>query len=173
MPLSYIQGLSHRNLLGEDYTDCSFIFLYILCTMSIRQVYEPPSQKINSKKKIISHKVNLITSNEQIIHILISDNCVFCLYSRTSKRCSVWPPPELPPNRLEASSDLLLRLPSSPKHQIRQGAGIFRSSTILIPTKQMLLKCRWDGVKWCSYDTFLQYFCLCYVYLTHLSDSII
>lgn len=38
IPLSYIQGLSHRNLLGEDYTDCSFIFLYILCTMSIRQV---------------------------------------------------------------------------------------------------------------------------------------
>ncbi|KAG0426473.1 hypothetical protein HPB47_026448 [Ixodes persulcatus] len=31
------QGLSHRNLTGEDYTDCSFIFLYILCTMSIRQ----------------------------------------------------------------------------------------------------------------------------------------
>uniref|UniRef100_A0A8C2J3K0 Calcium load-activated calcium channel n=1 Tax=Cyprinus carpio TaxID=7962 RepID=A0A8C2J3K0_CYPCA len=30
VPLSYIQGLSHRNLLGEDYTDCSFIFLYIL-----------------------------------------------------------------------------------------------------------------------------------------------
>jgi hypothetical protein len=22
---------------GEDYTDCSFIFLYILCTMSLRQ----------------------------------------------------------------------------------------------------------------------------------------
>lgn len=39
VPLSYIQGLSHRNLLGEDYTDCSFIFLYILCTMSIRQVH--------------------------------------------------------------------------------------------------------------------------------------
>ncbi|KAL7984701.1 hypothetical protein Chor_003271 [Crotalus horridus] len=37
IPLSYIQGLSHRNLLGEDCTDCSFIFLYILCTMSIRQ----------------------------------------------------------------------------------------------------------------------------------------
>ncbi|MBN3279205.1 TMCO1 protein, partial [Polyodon spathula] len=37
VPLSYIQGLSHRNLLGDDYTDCSFIFLYILCTMSIRQ----------------------------------------------------------------------------------------------------------------------------------------
>ncbi|KOB68012.1 Transmembrane and coiled-coil domains protein 1 [Operophtera brumata] len=25
------------NLPGDDYTDCSFIFLYILCTMSIRQ----------------------------------------------------------------------------------------------------------------------------------------
>ncbi|XP_077986069.1 calcium load-activated calcium channel-like [Glandiceps talaboti] len=37
VPISWIQGLSHRNLLGEDYTDCSFIFLYILCTMSIRQ----------------------------------------------------------------------------------------------------------------------------------------
>lgn len=42
VPLSYIQGLSHRNLLGEDYTDCSFIFLYILCTMSIRQVSSTP-----------------------------------------------------------------------------------------------------------------------------------
>ncbi|XP_076309940.1 calcium load-activated calcium channel isoform X1 [Tachypleus tridentatus] len=37
VPISWIQGLSHRNLPGEDYTDCSFIFLYILCTMSIRQ----------------------------------------------------------------------------------------------------------------------------------------
>ena len=36
-PISWVQGLSHRNLLGEDYTECSFIFLYILCTMSIRQ----------------------------------------------------------------------------------------------------------------------------------------
>nr|CAG4642812.1 EOG090X0DWG [Evadne anonyx] len=36
-PISWVQGLSHRNLPGEDFTDCSFIFLYILCTMSIRQ----------------------------------------------------------------------------------------------------------------------------------------
>jgi len=36
-PLSWFQGLSHRNLIGDDFTDCSFIFLYILCTMSIRQ----------------------------------------------------------------------------------------------------------------------------------------
>jgi len=36
-PISWVRGLSHRNLNGEDYTDCSFIFLYILCTMSVRQ----------------------------------------------------------------------------------------------------------------------------------------
>lgn len=47
-PLSYIQGLSHRNLLGEDFTDCSFIFLYILCTMSIRQVIHPDCLKKNA-----------------------------------------------------------------------------------------------------------------------------
>lgn len=37
IPISMVQGLSHRNLPGEDYTDCSFIFLYVLCTMFIRQ----------------------------------------------------------------------------------------------------------------------------------------
>ncbi|KXJ29559.1 calcium load-activated calcium channel [Exaiptasia diaphana] len=36
-PHSWIQSLSHRNLMGDDFTDCSFIFLYILCTMSVRQ----------------------------------------------------------------------------------------------------------------------------------------
>ncbi|XP_059487770.1 calcium load-activated calcium channel [Neocloeon triangulifer] len=37
VPITWLQGLSHRNLSGDDYTDCSFIFIYILCTMSIRQ----------------------------------------------------------------------------------------------------------------------------------------
>ena len=37
-PISFVRGLSHRNLAGEDFRECSFIFLYILCTMSIRQV---------------------------------------------------------------------------------------------------------------------------------------
>jgi len=36
-PIYWLQGISHRYLAGSDYTDCSFIFLYILCTMSIRQ----------------------------------------------------------------------------------------------------------------------------------------
>lgn len=38
VPISFFQGLSHRGLMGTDYTECSFIFLYILSTMSIRQV---------------------------------------------------------------------------------------------------------------------------------------
>ncbi|KAH9592728.1 Calcium load-activated calcium channel [Schistosoma haematobium] len=37
VPFSWIQGLSHRNLPGSDFTDASFVFVYILCTMSIRQ----------------------------------------------------------------------------------------------------------------------------------------
>ncbi|CAK8674243.1 calcium load-activated calcium channel-like [Clavelina lepadiformis] len=37
VPLGLFQGISHRGLPGSDFTDCSFIFLYILCTMSIRQ----------------------------------------------------------------------------------------------------------------------------------------
>ena len=36
-PIAFIRGLSHRSLNGEDFTDCSFLFLYILCTMSMRQ----------------------------------------------------------------------------------------------------------------------------------------
>lgn len=37
IPISYIQSVSHRTLMGNDFSECSFIFLYILCTMSIRQ----------------------------------------------------------------------------------------------------------------------------------------
>ncbi|XP_050426267.1 calcium load-activated calcium channel isoform X2 [Adelges cooleyi] len=36
-PIHWVQGLSHRNLPGDNFTECSFIFLYVLCTMSIRQ----------------------------------------------------------------------------------------------------------------------------------------
>lgn len=37
LPISWLHGISHRNLMGTDFSDCSFIFLYIMCTMSIRQ----------------------------------------------------------------------------------------------------------------------------------------
>ncbi|UYV63808.1 TMCO1 [Cordylochernes scorpioides] len=54
VPVSFIQNISHRNLPGEDYTDCSFIFLYLLCTMSIRQNVQKllgfvPSRTVNKQ----------------------------------------------------------------------------------------------------------------------------
>ncbi|EFA76523.1 hypothetical protein PPL_10291 [Heterostelium album PN500] len=35
-PIGFIQNLSHRNIPGKDYTDCSMTFLYVLCSMFIR-----------------------------------------------------------------------------------------------------------------------------------------
>lgn len=53
VPVSWIHGLSHRNLSGQDYTECSFIFLYILCTMSIRQVRKYLKFIINKSMEFI------------------------------------------------------------------------------------------------------------------------
>lgn len=36
-PVWLLLNVTHRNLPGDNYTECSFIFLYILCTMSVRQ----------------------------------------------------------------------------------------------------------------------------------------
>ena len=36
-PIPFLQGITHRNLMGNDMQDCSFIFLYILSTMAIRE----------------------------------------------------------------------------------------------------------------------------------------
>lgn len=35
-PLTLIQKMSHRGLSGDDPTDCSMVFLYFLCSVSIR-----------------------------------------------------------------------------------------------------------------------------------------
>ena len=35
-PVWFVKSLSHRNLEGEDLTDCSFIFLYVLMGMVYR-----------------------------------------------------------------------------------------------------------------------------------------
>ena len=35
-PFGIVTGLSHRGLEGEDYTDCSFIFLYVLTGIVLR-----------------------------------------------------------------------------------------------------------------------------------------
>lgn len=36
-PLNLVKGITHRNLPGDDVTDCSMAFLYMLCSISIRQ----------------------------------------------------------------------------------------------------------------------------------------
>eukprot|EP01029_Cantina_marsupialis_P027645 TRINITY_DN773128_c0_g1_i1.p1 TRINITY_DN773128_c0_g1~~TRINITY_DN773128_c0_g1_i1.p1 ORF type:complete len:181 (-),score=39.48 TRINITY_DN773128_c0_g1_i1:253-795(-) len=42
MPFGLVQGLSHRNLYGTDFYDCSMTFIYVLCSMGIR----PTVQKL-------------------------------------------------------------------------------------------------------------------------------
>eukprot|EP01083_Nonionella_stella_P030201 82861_1 len=36
-PVALIRGLTHRNLPGTDFTDCSMTFIYVLCSFAIRQ----------------------------------------------------------------------------------------------------------------------------------------
>ena len=40
VPFSLISGITHRGLIGEDMTDCSFIFIYILSGMVFRTVIQ-------------------------------------------------------------------------------------------------------------------------------------
>ncbi|KAL0488902.1 hypothetical protein AKO1_013518 [Acrasis kona] len=35
-PFGLLQGMSHRNLPGTDETDCSFLFIYVLASMTLR-----------------------------------------------------------------------------------------------------------------------------------------
>lgn len=35
-PFGMLQGMSHRGLTGSDMTDCSMMFMYVLCQLSIR-----------------------------------------------------------------------------------------------------------------------------------------
>ena len=40
IPFKLLRGLSHRGILSNDYTDCSFIFLYVLCNISFRPIIQ-------------------------------------------------------------------------------------------------------------------------------------
>lgn len=53
-------------------------------------------------------------SRDNLPFVLYDPHCSVYLCCRTFRRCSVWRPPELLPNKLEASWDLLLRQQSSP-----------------------------------------------------------
>ena len=36
-PISLMHAMTHRGLIGEDYTECSYIFLYMVCSFVLRQ----------------------------------------------------------------------------------------------------------------------------------------
>ena len=40
VPFKLLRALSHRGILSNDFTDCSFIFLYILCNISFRPIIQ-------------------------------------------------------------------------------------------------------------------------------------
>ena len=69
-PIYWVQGLSHRNLLGDDMTDCSFIFLYILCTMSIRQNIQKALGFAPSRaaSKQVRYQKHIINNHKVVIH---------------------------------------------------------------------------------------------------------
>ena len=35
-PLGFVSGLSHRGIPGTDFTDCGFIFMYMLCSTALK-----------------------------------------------------------------------------------------------------------------------------------------
>lgn len=39
-PISFMRGITHRNIVGNDFTDCSMIFIYILSNVSLRPVLQ-------------------------------------------------------------------------------------------------------------------------------------
>ncbi|GAM25144.1 hypothetical protein SAMD00019534_083190 [Acytostelium subglobosum LB1] len=53
-PIGFIQNISHRNLPGNDPTDCAMTFLYVLCSMFVRPNLQlilgtkPPAAKSQS-----------------------------------------------------------------------------------------------------------------------------
>jgi len=53
-PISLIHPLTHRYILGDDYTDCSAIFLYVLLSVTLRQNiqrffgFKPPKSDLTS-----------------------------------------------------------------------------------------------------------------------------
>ncbi|KAJ4458947.1 putative calcium load-activated calcium channel [Paratrimastix pyriformis] len=36
VPIKFVRGFSHRNILGEDWTECGTTFIYLLSSMSLR-----------------------------------------------------------------------------------------------------------------------------------------
>ncbi len=111
--------------MGEDYLDCSFIFLYILCTMSIREVMTSPlCHQLHHCYVISKTNCNITSSACGIIHHVVhSSDCVSTCFPSPSlllSSLSLLLLPSLPPPFLSLSSppslllsSLSLLLPSS------------------------------------------------------------
>jgi hypothetical protein len=39
-PFSLMRGMTHRNIIGNDWTDCSMIFIYVLSNVSLRPIIQ-------------------------------------------------------------------------------------------------------------------------------------
>jgi len=39
-PISFVRNLTHRNIPGNDYTECSMIFIYVLSNLSLRPIIQ-------------------------------------------------------------------------------------------------------------------------------------
>lgn len=50
-PISLVRSMSHRNLAGEDFYDCAYMFIYVLCNISLRPIVQkafgnaPPAKR--------------------------------------------------------------------------------------------------------------------------------
>eukprot|EP00123_Amoebidium_parasiticum_P022236 comp8294_c0_seq1/m.3698 comp8294_c0_seq1/g.3698 ORF comp8294_c0_seq1/g.3698 comp8294_c0_seq1/m.3698 type:complete len:204 (-) comp8294_c0_seq1:265-876(-) len=40
VPFGFIQGMSHRGLSGEDYTECNYLFIYVVASMITRPLVQ-------------------------------------------------------------------------------------------------------------------------------------
>uniref|UniRef100_A0A8C9DFL4 Calcium load-activated calcium channel n=1 Tax=Prolemur simus TaxID=1328070 RepID=A0A8C9DFL4_PROSS len=76
-PLSYIQGLSHRNLLGDDTTDCSFIFLYILCTIIFRRFLALPLHELPPSRQVDFLAPHLLLGSSLELKQELFNSCSF------------------------------------------------------------------------------------------------
>lgn len=53
VPFSFIQAITHRNIEGTDFTDCSYLFIYILFAFlwrtNVKKIFgfEPPKSAVS------------------------------------------------------------------------------------------------------------------------------
>jgi len=72
-PISILTGISHRGLSGNDFTECSAIFFYILCSLSIRaNIQKLLGTSSNISMTSSSHAIYPFLSASLPVHVPIS-----------------------------------------------------------------------------------------------------